>query len=65
MVIHIGQKLDSSLMQLYGQFIGLAVIKQVIVTPCCGLPEVQIVKLTSVNTAPHPIHFAEVVVYGF
>ncbi|CAC5403367.1 unnamed protein product [Mytilus coruscus] len=65
MLIHVGTSLDTSQMELCGQFIGSAVTGQVIVTPCNTLPEGHIVKLTSVNTAPQMFHLAEVEVFGF
>ncbi|XP_071139050.1 uncharacterized protein [Mytilus edulis] len=65
MLIHVGTSLDTSQMELCGQFIGPAVRGQVIDTTCNTLPEGQIVKLTSVNTAPEKFHLAEVEVYGF
>ncbi|CAC5423666.1 unnamed protein product [Mytilus coruscus] len=64
MLIHVGTNLDTSQMELCGQFIGPAVTGQVIVIPCNTLPEGQIVKLTSVNTASEVFHLAEVEVYG-
>ncbi|XP_052084321.1 uncharacterized protein LOC127721587 [Mytilus californianus] len=64
MLIHVGTSLDTSYMELCGQFIGPAVTGQVIVIPCNTLPEGQIVKLTSVNTAPQFFHLSEVEVYG-
>ncbi|VDI22576.1 Hypothetical predicted protein [Mytilus galloprovincialis] len=66
MVIHVGNSLDTCQMKLCGQFIGPAVPNQIIVTPCFALPQGQIVKLTSVNTAaPDFFHLSEVEVYGF
>ncbi|XP_063404380.1 fucolectin-7-like [Mytilus trossulus] len=66
MVIYVGNSLDTCQMKLCGQFIGPAAPKQIIVTPCFALPEGQIVKLTSVNTAaPDYFHLSEVEVYGF
>ncbi|CAC5397726.1 unnamed protein product [Mytilus coruscus] len=64
MLIHVGESLDTSRMELCGQFIGPGVSGQVIVTPCNTLPKGQIVKLTSVNTVPRPFHLTEVEVYG-
>lgn len=66
MVIHVGNSLDTCQMKLCGQFIGPAAPNQIIVTPCFALPQGQIVKLTSVNTAaPDFFHLSEVEVYGF
>ncbi|VDI70157.1 Hypothetical predicted protein [Mytilus galloprovincialis] len=64
MLIHVGTSLDTSQMELCGQFIGPAVTRQVIVILCNTLPEGQVVKLTSVNTAPEVFHLAEVEVYA-
>ncbi|XP_063436792.1 fucolectin-1-like [Mytilus trossulus] len=64
MLIHVGTSLDTSQMELCGQFIGPAVTGQVIVILCNTLPEGQVVKLTSVNTASEVFHLAEVEVYA-
>ncbi|CAC5369574.1 unnamed protein product [Mytilus coruscus] len=64
MLVHVGEKLEPSPMELCGQFIGPAVDGQVIVTLCKTLPEGQIVKLTSVNSKPTAFHLTEVEVYG-
>ncbi|CAC5391462.1 unnamed protein product [Mytilus coruscus] len=65
MLVHVGKSLDTSHMDLCGQFLGPAVNGQVIVIKCCTFLEGQIVKLTSVNNAPTPFHLTEVEVYGF
>ncbi|CAC5399707.1 unnamed protein product [Mytilus coruscus] len=59
-----GKSLDTSQMELCGQFIGPAINGQVIVTLCNTLPGGQIVKLMSVNTVPERFHLFEVEVYG-
>ncbi|CAC5358956.1 unnamed protein product [Mytilus coruscus] len=64
MLVHVGEKLETSPMELCGQSIGPAVDVQVIVTLCKTLPEGQIVKLTSVNSKPTAFHLTEVEVYG-
>ncbi|CAC5399708.1 unnamed protein product [Mytilus coruscus] len=64
MLIHVGENLDTSHLELCGQFMGPAASGQVIVTLCNTLPEGQIVKLTSVNAVPRSFHLAEVEVYG-
>ncbi|VDI35098.1 Hypothetical predicted protein [Mytilus galloprovincialis] len=64
MLIHVGENLDTSNMELCGQFFGPAVSGQVIVTQCNTLPKGQKVKLTSVNTEPKAFHLTEVEVYG-
>ncbi|XP_063436510.1 uncharacterized protein LOC134717940 [Mytilus trossulus] len=65
MLIHVGDSLDTSNMELCGQFIGQAVKEQIIVTQCSSLPEGQKVRLTSINNALQFFHLAEVEVYGF
>ncbi|VDI54951.1 Hypothetical predicted protein [Mytilus galloprovincialis] len=62
MLLHVG--IDTSRMNVCGQFIGPAVNGQVIVIRCNTLPEGQIVKLTSFHTAPEFFHLAEVEVYA-
>ncbi|CAG2226214.1 unnamed protein product [Mytilus edulis] len=64
MFVHVGKSLDTSQMELCGQFIGPAVTGQVIETPCITFPKGQLVKLTSVNAVPEAFHLAEVEVYG-
>ncbi|VDI70158.1 Hypothetical predicted protein [Mytilus galloprovincialis] len=64
MLLHVGNSLDTSRMNVCGQFIGPAVNGQVIVIRCKTLPEGQIVKLTSFHTAPEFFHLAEVEVYA-
>ncbi|XP_063436790.1 fucolectin-4-like [Mytilus trossulus] len=64
MLLHVGNSLDTSRMNVCGQFIGPAVNGQVIVIRCYTLPEGQIVKLTSFHTAPEFFHLAEVEVYA-
>ncbi|CAC5369573.1 unnamed protein product [Mytilus coruscus] len=64
MLVHVGESLETSHMELCGEFIGPAVDEQVIVTQCKTLPEGQIVKLTSVNNVQTAFHLTEVEVYG-
>ncbi|XP_071124208.1 uncharacterized protein [Mytilus edulis] len=64
MLVHVGISLDTSQMELCGQFIGPAVTGQVIETSCITFPKGQLVKLTSVNAVPEAFHLAEVEVYG-
>ncbi|CAC5423528.1 unnamed protein product [Mytilus coruscus] len=64
MLVHVGESLDTSQMELCGQFIGPGVKGQVMVTPCITFPRGYVVKLTSVNTVLKPLHLAEVEVYG-
>ncbi|VDI36790.1 Hypothetical predicted protein [Mytilus galloprovincialis] len=64
LLVHVGKNLETSNMELCGQFIGPAVNGKVIVTMCNTLPEGQIVKLTSVNDDLTAFHLTEVEVYG-
>lgn len=65
MLVYAGKSVDTSHMELCGQFLGPTVNGQVISIKCCTLLEGQIVKLTSVNNAPTSFHLTEVEVYGF
>ncbi|CAG2202952.1 unnamed protein product [Mytilus edulis] len=64
LLVHVGKNLETSDMELCGQFIGPAVNGKVIVTMCNTLTEGQIVKLTSVNDDLTAFHHTEVEVYG-
>ncbi|XP_063401838.1 fucolectin-1-like [Mytilus trossulus] len=64
MLVHVGDSLETSHMELCGEFNGPAFSGQVIDTQCKTLPEGKIVKLTSVNKKPVEFHLAEVEVYA-
>ncbi|VDI57465.1 Hypothetical predicted protein [Mytilus galloprovincialis] len=64
MLVRVGESIDTSQMELCGQFIGPAMTGQVMVTPCITFPKGQLVKLTSVNAVPMPLHLVEAEVYG-
>ncbi|CAG2239171.1 unnamed protein product [Mytilus edulis] len=65
MLVHAGKSVDTSHMELCGQFLGPVVNGQVIVIKGWTFLEGQIVKLTSVNNEPTAFHLTEVEVYGF